>query len=62
MPSLCWKIYSKIEAGQEPTIAGIIGSKEIFFAVIATTRALVSVFMPILFLGESRVVYFGNSE
>lgn len=44
-------IYSKIEAGQEPTIAGIIGSKEIFFAVIATTDALVSVFMPILFLG-----------
>jgi multidrug efflux pump len=44
-------IYSKIEAGQEPTIAGIIGSKEIFFAVIATTAALVSVFMPILFLG-----------
>lgn len=32
-------IYSKIEAGQEPTIAGIIGSKEIFFAVIATTAA-----------------------
>lgn len=44
-------IYSKIEAGQEPIVAGIIGSKEIFFAVIATTAALVSVFMPILFLG-----------
>jgi multidrug efflux pump len=44
-------IYTKIEAGQEPIVAGIIGSKEIFFAVIATTAALVSVFMPILFLG-----------
>ncbi len=44
-------IYKKIEAGQEPIVAGIIGSKEIFFAVIATTAALVSVFMPILFLG-----------
>lgn len=44
-------IYSKIEAGQEPMMAGILGSKEIFFAVIATTAALVSVFMPILFLG-----------
>ncbi len=44
-------IYSKIEDGQQPIIAGIIGSKEIFFAVIATTAALVSVFMPILFLG-----------
>lgn len=44
-------IYTKIEAGQQPVIAGIVGSKEIFFAVIATTLALVSVFMPILFLG-----------
>ena len=44
-------IYTKIEAGQQPIIAGIVGSKEIFFAVIATTAALVSVFMPILFLG-----------
>ncbi|MEO9884908.1 MAG: efflux RND transporter permease subunit [Balneola sp.] len=44
-------IYAKIEGGQEPMMAGILGSKEIFFAVIATTAALVSVFMPILFLG-----------
>lgn len=44
-------IYTKIEAGQEPIIAGVIGSREIFFAVIATTAALVSVFLPILFLG-----------
>ncbi len=44
-------IYAKIEAGQQPVMAGILGSKEIFFAVVATTAALVSVFMPILFLG-----------
>ena len=44
-------IYTKIEAGQEPIIAGVIGSREIFFAVIATTAALVSVFLPIFFLG-----------
>jgi multidrug efflux pump len=44
-------IYAKIEAGHEPHSAGIEGTKEIFFAVIATTVALVSVFMPILFLG-----------
>lgn len=44
-------IYSKIEQGLPPIQAGIIGSKEIFFAVIATSLALVSVFMPILFLG-----------
>ncbi|MDX1637917.1 MAG: efflux RND transporter permease subunit [Balneolaceae bacterium] len=44
-------IYSKIEQGLPPIQAGIVGSKEIFFAVIATSLALVSVFMPILFLG-----------
>jgi len=44
-------IYAKIEAGHEPHSAGIEGTKEIFFAVVATTVALVSVFMPILFLG-----------
>jgi multidrug efflux pump len=44
-------IYAKIEAGHEPHSAGVEGTKEIFFAVVATTVALVSVFMPILFLG-----------
>jgi multidrug efflux pump len=44
-------IYSKIEAGLDPRTAGIEGTKEIFFAVVATTVALVSVFLPILFLG-----------
>lgn len=44
-------IYSKMEQGMPTVEAGIIGSKEIFFAVIATSLALVSVFLPILFLG-----------
>lgn len=44
-------IYAKIEQGLNPIEAGILGSKEIFFAVIATSLALVSVFMPILFIG-----------
>ena len=44
-------IYAKIEEGQPPIQAGIQGTKEIFLAVIATTLALVSVFLPILFLG-----------
>ena len=44
-------IYAKIEAGHEPHSAGGEGTKEIFFAVVATTVALVAVFMPILFLG-----------
>jgi multidrug efflux pump len=44
-------IYSKIEEGMDPIMAGISGTKEIFFAVIATTAALAAVFMPLLFLG-----------
>ena len=43
-------IYAKIEAGKDPIAAGMQGTKEIFFAVIATTLALVSVFLPILFM------------
>jgi multidrug efflux pump len=43
-------IYTKIERGMEPKMAAIEGSKEIFFAVIATTITLVAVFFPIVFL------------
>ena len=44
-------IYAKMEKGLPPIEAGILGSKEIFFAVVATSLALVSVFLPIMFLG-----------
>jgi len=44
-------IYAKMEAGLPIIEAGVLGAKEIFFAVVATSLALVSVFMPILFLG-----------
>ncbi|URW79219.1 efflux RND transporter permease subunit [Xiashengella succiniciproducens] len=43
-------IFSKIENGLDPIQAGFEGSKEIFFAVISTTIALVAVFFPIVFL------------
>ncbi len=43
-------IYSKIEQGMKPVEAGFKGAGEIFFAVIATTVALVAVFMPVIFL------------
>jgi multidrug efflux pump len=43
-------IYTKIEAGASPVEAGIQGSAEIFFAVIATTIALAAVFLPVIFL------------
>ncbi len=43
-------IYAKIEAGMQPLHAALIGAREIFFAVVATTVALVAVFMPVIFL------------
>ncbi len=43
-------IYAKIEGGMDPQQAGEEGTREIFFAVVATTLALVAVFLPILFL------------
>lgn len=43
-------IYKKIEDGKDPKKAGFEGSAEIFFAVISTTVALASVFLPVIFL------------
>jgi multidrug efflux pump len=43
-------IYAKVEDGMEPMEAAKKGAIEIFFAVIATTVALVAVFMPVIFL------------
>lgn len=43
-------IYNKVEKGMSPREAALKGSEEIFFAVIATTVALVAVFLPIVFL------------
>lgn len=43
-------IYKKIEAGMSPIQSALKGTREIFFAVISTTVALASVFLPIMFL------------
>lgn len=43
-------IYSKIERGMPPREAGLLGSKEVYFAVISTTVALAAVFLPVIFL------------
>ena len=43
-------IYTKIEAKMYPAEAAKRGSAEIFFAVISTTVALASVFLPVIFL------------
>ncbi|WMJ72312.1 efflux RND transporter permease subunit [Cytophagaceae bacterium ABcell3] len=43
-------IYSKIEQKMHPVQAAFAGIKEIYFAVIATTIAIVAVFLPVLFM------------
>ncbi len=43
-------IYSKVEEGVPPLRAAIMGSSEIFFAIISTTVTLAVVFLPIIFL------------
>jgi multidrug efflux pump len=43
-------IYSKVEKGEKARSAAHKGSKEIIFAVIATTVTLIAVFLPLIFL------------
>jgi multidrug efflux pump len=43
-------VYAKVEEGHPPLRAALEGSREIYFAVIATTVTLVAVFLPIVFL------------
>jgi multidrug efflux pump len=43
-------IWRRVEEGQPPLLAAVEGSREIGFAVIATTLVLVSVFLPISFI------------
>jgi multidrug efflux pump len=43
-------IWRRVEQGQQPLLAAVEGSREIGFAVIATTLVLVSVFLPISFI------------
>ena len=43
-------IHRRIELGEPPLLAAINGTREVGFAVIATTLVLVAVFVPISFL------------
>lgn len=43
-------IYTKVEAGMHPMKAAFEGSREVYFAVVATSITLVCVFMPIFFM------------
>ena len=53
-------IYVKVENGMPPVQAGLEGSKEIYFAIIATTITLISVFFPYCFSsGNNRKAFPG---
>ena len=43
-------IYRRIEDGETPLVAAYKGSKQITFAIIATTLILVAVFLPLIFI------------
>ena len=43
-------IYRRIEKGESPLVAAYKGSKQITFAIIATTLILVAVFLPLIFI------------
>ena len=46
-------IHRRIEMGEPPLLAAVRGSRQIGFAVIATTLVLVAVFLPIAFIGSN---------
>ena len=43
-------IYRRIENGEKPLVAAYKGSKQISFAIIATTLILIAVFLPLIFI------------
>ena len=43
-------IYRRIEDGENPLVASYKGSKQISFAIVATTLILVAVFLPLIFI------------
>ncbi len=43
-------IYRRIEGGETPLVAAYKGSKQISFAIIATTLILIAVFLPLIFI------------
>jgi multidrug efflux pump len=53
-------IMRRIEQGEPPLIAAVDGSKEIGFAVLATTAVLIAVFLPISYLPGNVGRLFGE--
>ena len=53
-------IVRRIEAGEPALVAAINGSREIGFAVVATTLVLMAVFIPVSFMGGTMGRLFGE--
>lgn len=51
-------IHRRIEEGEPPLVASYRGTRQVGFAVIATTAVLVAVFSPIMFLEDNIGVIF----
>jgi multidrug efflux pump len=43
-------IQRRVDEGEPPTVAAMRGTRQVFFAVVATTIVLISVFAPLMFL------------
>ncbi|MBI1407077.1 MAG: MMPL family transporter [Caulobacter sp.] len=43
-------IQRRVDDGEPPTVAALRGARQVFFAVVATTLVLISVFAPLMFL------------
>ncbi|HYE47106.1 MAG TPA: efflux RND transporter permease subunit, partial [Caulobacter sp.] len=43
-------IQRRVDDGEPPTVAAMRGTRQVFFAVVATTIVLISVFAPLMFL------------
>ncbi len=53
-------IHRRIEKGEPPLLAAYKGTRQVAFAVIATTLVLVAVFTPIIFLKDNLGQLFGE--
>jgi multidrug efflux pump len=53
-------IHRRIEKGEPPLLAAYRGSRQVGFAVLATTAVLVAVFTPIMFLKDNMGVIFSE--
>ena len=53
-------IHRRIEGGEPPLLAAYNGSRQVAFAVLATTAVIVAVFTPIIFLSDNMGVIFSE--